>query len=214
MDGGGSNHGAANDGGNGSSTRDRNEEGSSSSPPKGGDAPGDDGEGEGGGKGGTSSASCSSFTNNNSEGDSATSGAGAVSNSAPGEAGGVELRDEHSALCTWHLPEFTKTRARQMWSKYYEVGGYECRLLVYPRWGCTYKLNGAVYKLNPSDLELERRMVSTLEALNVISWFQAFAFSSSTCTAYATGGLAGAARLRLRVLAGRVGTFHHRVISQ
>ena len=45
----------------------------------------------------------------------------------------VERLGEHSARCTWPLAEITKTRARTIWSKHCQVGGYECRLLAYPK---------------------------------------------------------------------------------
>eukprot|EP00899_Mesostigma_viride_P015066 jgi/Mesvir1/23560/Mv18256-RA.2 len=45
----------------------------------------------------------------------------------------VEKRGEHAAYCKWTLAQFTKVKARALWSRYFEVGGYDCRLLVYPR---------------------------------------------------------------------------------
>lgn len=45
----------------------------------------------------------------------------------------VERRNEYNAFCRWSLTEFSKIKARALWSRYFEVGGYDCRLLVYPR---------------------------------------------------------------------------------
>ena len=39
----------------------------------------------------------------------------------------------HSSVCQWTLPNFTKTKQRQVWSDFQNVGGHECRLLVYPK---------------------------------------------------------------------------------
>ncbi|MCO5614616.1 hypothetical protein L7F22_068900 [Adiantum nelumboides] len=45
----------------------------------------------------------------------------------------VERRGDHSAICKWTISQFTKVKARALWSRYFEVGGYDCRLLVYPK---------------------------------------------------------------------------------
>jgi hypothetical protein len=45
----------------------------------------------------------------------------------------VEKRGEHAAVCKWTIVQFAKVKARALWSRYFEVGGYDCRLLVYPR---------------------------------------------------------------------------------
>ncbi|RWW00683.1 hypothetical protein GW17_00036339 [Ensete ventricosum] len=45
----------------------------------------------------------------------------------------VERRGYHSAVCRWAVPHFPRAKARAVWSRYFEVGGYDCRLLVYPR---------------------------------------------------------------------------------
>ncbi|CAL9091809.1 unnamed protein product [Musa acuminata var. zebrina] len=45
----------------------------------------------------------------------------------------VERRGHHSAVCRWTVPQFPRAKARALWSRYFEVGGYDCRLLVYPR---------------------------------------------------------------------------------
>lgn len=45
----------------------------------------------------------------------------------------VDRRGEHSAVCRWTVHNFPRIRARALWSKYFEVGGYDCRLLVYPK---------------------------------------------------------------------------------
>eukprot|EP00898_Chlorokybus_atmophyticus_P004102 jgi/Chlat1/4693/Chrsp3S05628 len=45
----------------------------------------------------------------------------------------VEQRGDHSAVCRWTLAGFSRVKARALWSRYFAVGGYDCRLLVYPR---------------------------------------------------------------------------------
>ncbi|CAL9753797.1 unnamed protein product [Musa acuminata subsp. burmannicoides] len=45
----------------------------------------------------------------------------------------VERRGYHSAVCRWAVPHFPRAKARAVWSRYFEVAGYDCRLLVYPR---------------------------------------------------------------------------------
>jgi hypothetical protein len=45
----------------------------------------------------------------------------------------VEKKGEHAAACKWTIVQFAKVKARALWSRYFEVGGYDCRLLVYPR---------------------------------------------------------------------------------
>ncbi|KAK4748324.1 hypothetical protein SAY87_014910 [Trapa incisa] len=45
----------------------------------------------------------------------------------------VERRGDYSAVCRWTVQNFPKVKARVLWSKYFEVGGYDCRLLIYPK---------------------------------------------------------------------------------
>ncbi|XP_020579486.1 LOW QUALITY PROTEIN: uncharacterized protein LOC110024083 [Phalaenopsis equestris] len=45
----------------------------------------------------------------------------------------VERRGEHSVLCRWSVAQFPRAKARALWSRYFEVGGYDCRLLIYPK---------------------------------------------------------------------------------
>ncbi|CAI9092678.1 OLC1v1027990C1 [Oldenlandia corymbosa var. corymbosa] len=45
----------------------------------------------------------------------------------------VERRGEYAAVCKWAIASFPKVKARALWSKYFEVGGYDCRLLIYPK---------------------------------------------------------------------------------
>lgn len=45
----------------------------------------------------------------------------------------VERKGDHAAICKWTIAQFGKVKARALWSKYFEVGGYDCRLLVYPK---------------------------------------------------------------------------------
>nr|XP_043605929.1 uncharacterized protein LOC122578111 isoform X2 [Erigeron canadensis] len=63
-----------------------------------------------------------------------------VSSSASSSSGGsssesvsIERRGEYAALCKWTISNFPKVKTRALWSKYFEVGGYDCRLLVYPK---------------------------------------------------------------------------------
>ncbi len=56
-----------------------------------------------------------------------------TSGAAHAAASGDGRRKSHSSVCRWTLPDFTKTRARQVWSDFQTVGGRECRLLVYPK---------------------------------------------------------------------------------
>ena len=47
----------------------------------------------------------------------------------------VNRLDTHSASVKWSIPKFstlTSKATRCLWSKYFEVGGYDCRVLVYP----------------------------------------------------------------------------------
>ncbi|KAE8663425.1 FAR1-related sequence 6 isoform 1 [Hibiscus syriacus] len=45
----------------------------------------------------------------------------------------VDRRGEYSAVCRWTVHNFPRVKTRALWSKYFEVGGYDCRLLVYPK---------------------------------------------------------------------------------
>ncbi|VFQ82358.1 unnamed protein product [Cuscuta campestris] len=45
----------------------------------------------------------------------------------------VERRGEYAAVCKWAIANFPRIKGRALWSKYFEVGGYDCRLLVYPK---------------------------------------------------------------------------------
>ncbi|CAL5057168.1 unnamed protein product [Urochloa decumbens] len=45
----------------------------------------------------------------------------------------VDRRGDAYASCRWTLPDFPRTRARTFYSRYFEVGGFDCRLLLYPR---------------------------------------------------------------------------------
>ncbi|GMH39219.1 hypothetical protein BSKO_07117 [Bryopsis sp. KO-2023] len=44
----------------------------------------------------------------------------------------VEQRDKYSVFCSWRIGGYAKIRQRAIWSNYFEVGGYDCRLLIYP----------------------------------------------------------------------------------
>ncbi|KAL6013438.1 hypothetical protein ACLOJK_003936 [Asimina triloba] len=58
--------------------------------------------------------------------------AGAGGATAP-ESISVERRGDCSVLCRWTVFQFPKAKARALWSRYFDVGGYDCRLLVYPK---------------------------------------------------------------------------------
>ncbi|KAL8244505.1 hypothetical protein R6Q59_010763 [Mikania micrantha] len=45
----------------------------------------------------------------------------------------IERRGEFTAVCKWTIFNFPRVKTRILWSKYFEVGGYDCRLLVYPK---------------------------------------------------------------------------------
>ncbi|XP_054788631.1 uncharacterized protein LOC129294355 isoform X2 [Prosopis cineraria] len=45
----------------------------------------------------------------------------------------VERWADYSAVCRWTVHNFPRIKARALWSKYFEVGGYDCRLLIYPK---------------------------------------------------------------------------------
>ncbi|KAI3729971.1 hypothetical protein L6452_18644 [Arctium lappa] len=45
----------------------------------------------------------------------------------------IERRGEFAAVCKWTIFNFPRVKTRALWSKYFEVGGYDCRLLVYPK---------------------------------------------------------------------------------
>ncbi|XP_024963681.1 uncharacterized protein LOC112503940 isoform X4 [Cynara cardunculus var. scolymus] len=45
----------------------------------------------------------------------------------------IERRGEFAAVCKWKIFNFPRVKTRALWSKYFEVGGYDCRLLVYPK---------------------------------------------------------------------------------
>lgn len=45
----------------------------------------------------------------------------------------VDRRNKFSARCTWTIPDVKgKIKQKAVWSKYFDVGGYDCRLLLYP----------------------------------------------------------------------------------
>ncbi|KAF8393154.1 hypothetical protein HHK36_021395 [Tetracentron sinense] len=53
----------------------------------------------------------------------------------------VERRGDFSAVCRWTVINFPKVKAKAQWSRYFEVGSFDCRLLVYPK-GDTQALPG------------------------------------------------------------------------
>ncbi|XP_058112078.1 uncharacterized protein LOC131255390 [Magnolia sinica] len=56
-----------------------------------------------------------------------------ISSSSGQESISVDRRNDHSAVCRWTVFHFPKVKARALWSRYFDVGGYDCRLLVYPK---------------------------------------------------------------------------------
>nr|GMC49469.1 MATH domain and coiled-coil domain-containing protein [Ipomoea batatas] len=66
--------------------------------------------------------------------DAAAASRDAVSvTTAASESVTVERRGEYAAVCKWAIANFPRIKGRALWSKYFEVGGYDCRLLVYPK---------------------------------------------------------------------------------
>ncbi|XP_075506249.1 LOW QUALITY PROTEIN: uncharacterized protein LOC142543108 [Primulina tabacum] len=57
----------------------------------------------------------------------------ALNTTAAAESVMVERRGNYSALCKWTIVNFQKLKSRALWSKYFEVGGFDCRLLIYPK---------------------------------------------------------------------------------
>ncbi|XP_010431620.1 PREDICTED: uncharacterized protein LOC104715953 [Camelina sativa] len=45
----------------------------------------------------------------------------------------VDRPGEYTGMCRWTVESFPRVKARALWSNYFDVGGYDCRLLVYPR---------------------------------------------------------------------------------
>lgn len=64
----------------------------------------------------------------------AAGSSGGASASIPNGPGSVvvETRDKFSVFCSWKIGGYAKIRQRAIWSNYFEVGGYDCRLLIYP----------------------------------------------------------------------------------
>ena len=65
----------------------------------------------------------------------APSNAGSAADREPIESSLVVERrggGTHSVSCKWNICGFSTTKQKTLWSKYFEVGGYDCRLLVYP----------------------------------------------------------------------------------
>ncbi|KAL3838582.1 hypothetical protein ACJIZ3_023173 [Penstemon smallii] len=63
----------------------------------------------------------------------AVSSATVAATTAAAESVIVERRGDYSALCRWTIANFPKIKSRALWSKYFEVGGFDCRLLIYPK---------------------------------------------------------------------------------
>ncbi|CAI9772917.1 unnamed protein product [Fraxinus pennsylvanica] len=57
----------------------------------------------------------------------------AIATTASSESVVVERRGDYSAICKWTIANFPRIKSRALWSKYFEVGGYDCRLLIYPK---------------------------------------------------------------------------------
>ncbi|XP_071701856.1 uncharacterized protein [Rutidosis leptorrhynchoides] len=61
------------------------------------------------------------------------SSSSSTSSSSSSESVTIERRGEYAAVCKWTIFNFPRVKTRALWSKYFEVGGYDCRLLVYPK---------------------------------------------------------------------------------
>ncbi|KGN60083.1 uncharacterized protein LOC101209841 [Cucumis sativus] len=89
----------------------------------------------------SSSSSSSSSSTTPSEKPQSISAAAAAEDLAVGSRDGggaqetvtVDRRGNFSAVCRWTVQNFPRIKARALWSKYFEVGGYDCRLLIYPK---------------------------------------------------------------------------------
>ncbi|GMH07023.1 hypothetical protein Nepgr_008863 [Nepenthes gracilis] len=55
----------------------------------------------------------------------------------------VQRYGDYFAVCRRTLANFPKIEGRMLWSKYFEVGGFDCRLLVYPK-GDSQALPGCI----------------------------------------------------------------------
>ncbi|KAL5729639.1 hypothetical protein ACHQM5_002563 [Ranunculus cassubicifolius] len=81
-----------------------------------------------------SSSSSSSLTIIEESSSSSLRGGGdGTSGAASQESITVERRGDHSLICRWTVHNFAKVKARTLWSRYFQLGGYDCRLLVYPK---------------------------------------------------------------------------------
>ncbi|KAJ0640715.1 putative ubiquitinyl hydrolase 1 [Helianthus annuus] len=65
--------------------------------------------------------------------DCSSSSSSSTSSSSSLESVTIERRGEYAAVCRWTIFNFPRVKTRILWSKYFEVGGYDCRLLVYPK---------------------------------------------------------------------------------
>ncbi|KAF9625012.1 hypothetical protein IFM89_017061 [Coptis chinensis] len=45
----------------------------------------------------------------------------------------ITKKNDYSATCKWSVTNFSKIKARALWSRYFQVGNYDCRLLIYPK---------------------------------------------------------------------------------
>ncbi|XP_042059957.1 uncharacterized protein LOC121804468 [Salvia splendens] len=64
---------------------------------------------------------------------SSSSSSAAAAAAAASDSVVVERRGDYSAICKWTIANFPKIKSRALWSKYFEVGGFDCRLLIYPK---------------------------------------------------------------------------------
>ncbi|KAL0394282.1 UNVERIFIED_CONTAM: hypothetical protein Slati_4394400 [Sesamum latifolium] len=65
--------------------------------------------------------------------DATTSSSSSAATTASADSVLVERRGDYSALCKWTISNFPRIKSRALWSKYFEVGGFDCRLLIYPK---------------------------------------------------------------------------------
>ena len=88
----------------------------------------------------------------------------------------VERSGEHSVLCRWRVHGISKVRARALWSHYFAVGGYDCRLLVYPK-GDSQALPGylSIY------LQVSPMARGAGELAYEAAWRVVFSFASRHC---------------------------------
>lgn len=66
--------------------------------------------------------------------------------------GGIVIgrRSDGAALATWTIPNFSRNRSLTLIrSKYFEIGGFDCRLLIYPGGKVFFNYSGTYCRTRP-----------------------------------------------------------------